>query len=80
MKLHATFHVSLVKQVKPGSRLPKNPPPLIINGEEEYEVRSILDSLYSGSDVKYPVDWKGFGPHEPSWELACNVYTPHLTC
>jgi hypothetical protein len=47
MKIHPVFHVSLLEPYKestiPG-RLPAPPPPIEINGEEEFEVSKIIDS------------------------------------
>ena len=47
MKIHPVFHVSLLEPFyasTPPGRLPKPPPPVEIDGIEEFEVDEILDS------------------------------------
>jgi hypothetical protein len=47
MKIHPVFHVSLLepyKELTIPRRLPTPPPPIEINGEEEFEVSKIIDS------------------------------------
>jgi hypothetical protein len=47
MKIHLVFHVSLLKPYH-AFTIPRKthepPPPIVINGEQEYEVEKILDS------------------------------------
>ena len=51
---------------------PRNtrPPPIVAEGaEDEYEVDEIINSRKSrGGKMFYKVKWKGYGPHEWSWE------------
>ena len=76
MKIHPTFHVSLLKAVTE-NRFPNRciPPPLpiIIDNEVEYEVESILDKKIIRNQVYYLVKWKGYGEHEASWEPLINL-------
>ncbi len=62
-----TFHVSLLKAAGALRRVDdldearnQGPPPLIIDGEEAYQVQEILDSQL-GVVLQYLVDWKGPG-------------------
>jgi transposase InsO family protein len=76
MKIHPVFHVSLLEHAAddplPGQSVPP-PPPVEVDGEEEYFVDSILDShLYGRSrKLQYLVKWTGYD--KPDWEDARNV-------
>ena len=73
MKIHPVFHVSLLEPYHantiPGRTQPP-PPPVTIEDEVEYEVDKILDSKIERNKVKYLISWKGYGPHEHTWEPA----------
>jgi hypothetical protein len=72
-----------IHDVQPISRLEKTadhplplqqhepPPPVIVEGEEEYKVDKIEDSRVFRSQLQYHVKWKGYD--EMSWEPAANV-------
>ena len=48
--------------------------PVIVDGEEEWEVEEILNSKYIGRGLYYLVKWKGFAEEKyNSWELAKNL-------
>lgn len=74
--IHPVFHVSLlephVRNCFPNRDQPP-PPPVIVEGELEYEVNEILDSRVTRGKVYYLVDWKGYGPEDRSWEPEENV-------
>ncbi len=44
------------------------PPPVIVEGEEEYEVEDILRHKGQGARRLYQVMWKGYPITEASWE------------
>jgi hypothetical protein len=87
MKIHPVFHVSLLRKFQArnpdgseGVTVDPHPPPLVIDGEEEYEVECILQSRESsvrGSKRKhgkhrakrteYLVKWVGYGHEHNQW-------------
>jgi len=76
MKIHPVFHVSLLEPYKestiPG-RLPTPPPPIEINGEEEFEVSKIIDSRINRRRLEYLVHWQGYEISERTWEATANL-------
>ena len=58
MKVHPVFHVSLLEPAAsdplPGQLQPP-PPPVIIDGEPEWEVDEIVDSKFMGKTLRYLV-------------------------
>ena len=70
-KIHDTFHASYLSPYKEtdfhGPNYPE-PPPDIINGEEQWEVETILDHKGVGSRRRYYLKWKGFSDKENTWE------------
>ena len=85
MRVHNVFHVSLLKRFHSSDRHVPAPTPLLIEGEEEYEVHSILGHrLRSQGKAKkrkprmhYSVQWSGYGPEHNSWEpIDCLEHSP----
>lgn len=75
-KVHPVFHCSLLKPVV-GSRLRpaegRAPRPVLVEGEEHYEIKKILDSrLYNGK-LQYLVQCKGYPMSEAHWVKAQNI-------
>ena len=71
--VHNVFHVALLlkapKDQIPG-RKPIQPPPVIVDSEEELEVKEILDSRMFRNQLQYLVRWEGTTAEEDSWEPA----------
>lgn len=84
-RISPTFHVSLLKPAG-GPRGSENleeagdqrAPPLIIDGQEAYQVHEILNSRRRGRVLQYLVDWEGYGPEERSWVNADDILDPTL--
>ena len=64
MKIHPVVNVSQVKKYH-GSL--QRPPPIVIDGEEEYQVEDILDHRRSGRGYQYLVSWTGYDASENQW-------------
>ena len=73
-KLHNVFHGKLLTPYREtdvhGKNFPE-PPPDLIEGEEEYEVDSIRDHRKRGKGYQYLVEWKGY--FDETWEPESNL-------
>jgi transposase InsO family protein len=81
-RLHPVFPVTKLTPVPVdpivGRRTKPPPPPVLVEGEPEYEVEEILDSRLFRRRFEYLVRWKGYGVEESSWEPRQNVHAPQL--
>jgi len=82
-QLHPVFNVVKLTPAPddpiPGWKPTDHPPPIIINGEPEWEVEEIIDSRWHRRRFQYLVKWKGYGREHNSWESASEVFAPELT-
>ena len=70
-KVHNVFHAILLKPYEENEIHGKNfslPPPEIVDGEESYEVETILKHRKRGRGYQYLVKWTGYPITEASWE------------
>ena len=61
--IHPVFHVSNLKKFhrsKEFEREERTPSPIVVDGEEEYEVEVILKHKGKGAQCLYLVMWKGY--------------------
>jgi transposase InsO family protein len=69
-KFHDVFHVSLLKRYT-GTPRPL-PDPLVIEGEDEYRVKQVLEHELRGTGkhkkLWYLVSWDGYPPEYNTWE------------
>ena len=76
MRIHPIFHVSILEHAAddpfPGQRADP-PPPVVVDGEEEYHVAKILDYRTFGRwrKLQYLVRWVGY--NRPTWEDATGI-------
>jgi len=75
IKIHPVVNVSRVRlyksQVKGQKRIP--PKPVIIKGEEEFEVEKILNKRTVREKEKFLVRWKGYVVGEDTWKNRENL-------
>jgi hypothetical protein len=73
LRVHPTFHVSLLKPVsrdalRPNREHNSRPPPDLVHNEPEFEVEAVLKlRQLRGRKREYLVKWKGYHPIEASW-------------
>ena len=70
MKIHPTFYVSLLKRYQGEAPFT---PAVVVDGELEYEVERIINHRHRHRRCEYLVKWRGYGPHENSWEPENNL-------
>jgi hypothetical protein len=73
MRQHPVFNADLLRPYKEsppefGHRVPPQPPPDLIEGQEEYEVDRIIDFKIFGRTPKWLVTWKGYPMEDATWE------------
>src|SRR5262249_5315902 len=80
--IHPVFHVSQLELATPNiipNRIQPPPPPVIIDGEPEFEISEILDSKIDNRrrlcKLLYLVRWTGYEgtDEETSWILATEL-------
>jgi len=76
MAIHNTFHISLLESYQDNrfpSQIKEPPPPIQIEGEDEYEHHEIIDSRLHYNKLQYRARWKGYSPtHDKVWYPAEN--------
>jgi len=81
-QLHPVFNVvklsTALEDPILGRKLQAPPPPIVVDGEEEWEVEEILDSCWHQRRFQFLVKWKGFSREHNSWEAASDVKAPDL--
>jgi hypothetical protein len=82
-KIHNVFHANLLTPYKETELHGPNfsqPPPDLIDGEEEYEVEKIIDMKQKGKGRKmhYLIKWKGYPTSDNSWEPEDSVNAKEL--
>ena len=75
IKIHPVVNVSRVRLYKPQVEGQKKtrPKPVIIEGEEEFEVEKILNKQVVQGKEKFLVQWKGYTAEEDTWENRENL-------
>ncbi|KAF8676141.1 hypothetical protein RHS04_06583 [Rhizoctonia solani] len=75
MRIHDVFYVGLLSKVKRDKRrnFENQPPPVTVDGEEEYKVKGITDMEERNGKWFFRVKWKGYGSEENTWEPRENL-------
>jgi hypothetical protein len=80
-KVHNVFHTNLLLPYQETQEHRCNfaePPPELIEGQEEWEVEQILDRRLHRRKEQCLIKWKGYSDTHNSWELEENVQAPVL--
>jgi Chromo (CHRromatin Organisation MOdifier) domain len=81
--IHPVFHASLLTpyvETKEHSPNYSRPPPDLIGGKEQYEVKAIWSHRHHGRtrQLQYLLKWKGYPESDNMWEAAMQVHSPEL--
>ena len=74
--IHPVFHVGLLyphETDKIEGRTPEPPPPIEVEGEEEYEIEKLIDARIWRNQKQYLVKWKDYPDSDNSWEPLKNI-------
>jgi len=81
-QLHPVFNVvklsTALDNLIPGRKPRAPPPPIVVDGEPEWEVLEVLDSRWHWRRFQFLIKWKGFSREHNSWEVASDVKVPDL--
>jgi hypothetical protein len=76
LPIHPVFHINLLYPYKTDpieGRTPEPPPPIQIEGEEEYEVEEIIDARLWRNQKQYLIKWRDYPESDNSWEPLKNI-------
>jgi hypothetical protein len=81
--IHDMFHASLLSPYHETTQHRPNfsrPPPDLIKGEAEYEVKAIQNHQHFGHScaLQYLIKWQGYPESNNTWEPTDNVHAPDL--
>ena len=81
-RIHWVFHETLLKpyvtpKYKKQGR-PDPPPPLEVDGEEEFEVEEVLGSRMYRRKLQYLVKWQGYGIEHNEWIPYQDMHSDRL--
>ena len=80
-RIHPVFHISNLKRFqrpREFEREERPPSPIVVDGEEEYELEAILRHKGKGARRLYLVMWKGYPITEASWEPESHLQNAPL--
>ena len=81
MRIRNVFHVDLLipyKETDEYGAAYSQPPPELVNGDEEYEVEVIIDHRIHRRKKQYLVKWVGYPSSENSWVNESDLHAPEL--
>jgi transposase InsO family protein len=81
-RLHPVFPITKLSLAAPdpisGRQAIAPPPPVLVDGEEEFEVEEILDSRIRYRRMEYLVKWQGYDTGHNSWVPHYNIHAPDV--
>jgi len=81
-QLHPVFNIVKLSAAPDNPILGRKPqaplPPIVVDGEPEWEVEEVLDSRWHWRRFQFLIKWKGFNREHNSWEVASDVKAPDL--
>ena len=84
MRIYNVFHADLFlpyKEMEAYGPPQARPSPIIKEGEEEYEIESIIDARRTGhghGKLQYLIHWKGYPHADNSWVDHKDLHVPNL--
>jgi hypothetical protein len=81
LRIHDVFHVDLLilyHETEEHGANYAQPPPELVDGEEEYEVEDIINERTSRRKKQYLVKWAGYPTLENSWVNEKDLHSPEL--
>jgi hypothetical protein len=82
-RIHDVFHASLLSPYRKTTVHSPNfsqPPPELIDREEEYQVERIMGHRTMGQEKKlqYLIKWEGYPDSDNTWEPTTQIHAPNL--
>jgi Chromo (CHRromatin Organisation MOdifier) domain len=82
-KINDVFHTSLLSPYTETDAYSPNfvhPPPDLIEGEQEYKVKCIINyqNTGQGKKLQYLIKWKGYPESDNTWEPTSQLHVPQL--
>ena len=81
-RIHPVFHVSNLKRFHRSEEFEREewpPSPIVVDGEEEFDVEVILRHKGTSARRLYQVLWKGYPITKASWEPESHLHNaPHI--
>jgi len=81
MKIPNVFHVDLLTpyhETRAYGKAHSQPPPELIDGQEEYVIKEIIADRLHRRKRQYLVRWDGYGPEEDSWVNEKDMHADDL--
>jgi len=81
--IHDVFHASLLTPYRETASHSPNftqPPPDLVQGNEEFEVETIINHRLFGrcKTLQYLIKWKGYPSSDNTWEPVDNMHAPEI--